>query len=100
NYSNEMATINMQKWHGSVNRQTYYSNDNKKRIQVSSSISIIQELNSLIDSLFDDIEAFTSDSEDLKNWLPTIDNLFELINEENSENIKEDINLIDNNFSE
>ncbi|RBT32018.1 hypothetical protein EB02_00560 [Enterococcus faecium] len=100
NYSNEMPTINLIKCHGSVNWQTYYSNDNKKRIQVSSSISIIQELNSLIDSLFDDIEAFTSDSEDLKNWLPTIDDLFELINEENSENIKEDINLIGNHFSE
>ncbi|EGP5096139.1 hypothetical protein EWX74_12285, partial [Enterococcus faecium] len=80
NYSNEMPTINLIKCHGSVNWQTYYSNDNKKRIQVSSSISIIQELNSLIDSLFDD--------------------LFELINEENSENIKEDINLIGNHFSE
>ncbi|HIB3677295.1 TPA: hypothetical protein ACWWF3_001689 [Enterococcus faecalis] len=100
NYSNEMPTINLIKCHGSVNWQTYYSNDNKKRIQVSSSISIIQELNSLIDSLFDDIEAFTSGSEDLKNWLPTIDDLFELINEENSENIKEDINLIGNHFSE
>ncbi|MDO0919920.1 MULTISPECIES: SIR2 family protein [unclassified Enterococcus] len=99
NYSNEMPTINLIKCHGSVNWQTHYSRDNKKRIQVNSSPNTIHELNSLIDSLFDDIEVFITEEEDLKNWFTSIDDLVELINEESSEYIKDDINLIGDHFS-
>ncbi|WP_311049635.1 SIR2 family protein [Enterococcus faecalis] len=100
NYSNEMPTINLIKCHGSVNWRTHYSRDNKKRIQIDSSINTVHELNSLIDALFDGIEAFITKEEDLKNYLTSTEDLIELINEKSSEDIKDDINLIGDHFSD
>ena len=101
NYSNEMPTINLIKCHGSVNWQEYLSDkDSKKRIQVQTTSDAIEELNSMLDSLYDEIEPFLADKEEYFDYeLCDMDDVAEIIDED-PKDTKDDINLIANQFED
>ncbi|MDU5337223.1 SIR2 family protein [Enterococcus sp.] len=100
NYSNEMPTINLIKCHGSVNWKEYSSlQDSKKRIQIQMTTDKISELNQMIDSLFDEMDSFLAEEEENLDYLLLLaEDVAELLDDEEPESIKGDINLIGDSF--